>query len=277
MVSPVPPDHLTTPVALFEDYLNRSPGTPFLALGDYGTGRGHWLRLVLESRNLHPIWLTEPTEVPEFDLEDRRLFPIYDLTEPSIPPTAPSVILASRDFKRVDAFKDLDWTMFPVLPAWEREAFLAAQGLPQSLGDGNPTYSSLLLAGDAYRVSGGVEVHAGPPENPTWEAWRAGGESPLVNARDPETLLAYYSGYAFPPDQWWPNRNLGYERKISANVFRRILVEQIRLEWPEGKVPYPEVLKEPRQDRPRGSRKNGATPVSVPPTALSADYKVVWD
>lgn len=237
-----PPPSLAAAVELFASYLDRLPDAPFLAIGEVGSGRGHWIRALLEDRRFHPLWMYENIEAPALDYRERRIFPVYDLPTPELPASSPSVLLAPMGFARKDEFKVLEFAVFPEPPIWEREAFLAGRGYPKELADGNPDYAALRHAMIAWNAAH-LRIRAGPSEHPTWDGFREGGDAPV-----PDGLLAYYAAYAFPPQEWWPNRNLGMARRVPASI-GRMLTDQLRLEWPPGNVPFPEILKEARSTK----------------------------
>lgn len=236
------PDSLRAPVDLLASYLDRLPSTPFLAIGEFGSGRGHWVQALLADRGFHPVWLYEEEEVPAYDMEDRRLFPVYDFPKPAVPRTTPSIVLVPPSFQRSDEFKAFEAATFPPPPIWEREEFLRIRGYPPTLANGNENYAALVSAMLAWDVAR-VAVVSGSQDLPDWDGFRRGAEPPVV-----ENLLAYYAAYAFPPSEWWPNRNLGLMRRSTAPV-RRLLMNQLRLEWPAGKVPFPEILREPKRSK----------------------------
>lgn len=250
-----PAAHLVPAINLLRDYLGRLPETPFLALGEHGNGRGYWIEATLRAAGYDPRWMYDPDPCPATDMNENPLFPVYDLIVPEMPPTTPSILLVPSDFGLRDEWKGLDFALFPEPPEWERETFLAARGYPKALAAGNPSYGALQAAMTAWDVAH-VAVRDEPTRPQTWDEFRKGGDPPV-----PEGLVPYYAAYAFPPEAWWVNRNLGQTRRSTA-VVGRLLLDQVRLEWPKGKVPFPDLLKE--------AKKNA----KAPPGAVAATSSV---
>jgi hypothetical protein len=268
-----PPSHLTEGIAFLEGYLLRTRDQPFLALGERDGGREIWIEAFLRSRGYVPIVVPDPeTEVPEFDLQERRLFPIYDLDEPVIPSTSPSIVYGPSGFRRVDAFESVPFAIFPGPPDFERRSYLRSLGVPEELAEGNSSYMALANAAWIYRLSDKM-VFADAAHAGSWDDFRAGADPPV-----PDGVFPYYAAYAFDWKDSWPLRNLGYRRRVSARV-SRLLLDQIRLEWPAGRVAFPEILKEPRPQNGGRRRSTGkdAEKGSAPPLVLSESYKVEID
>ena len=262
------PDSLESPLSFFRHYLDDPPDLPFIAIVHPGSGAVEFMSRVVEQRNFRPRVVYENEEVPPIDFDEHRLFPFYDLPKPEPPATTPSVLIVPPGFnpKAKDGKADFSKSPFatfqpPTLP--EREAYLRQRKAPLSLAEGNPDYDSLRHAVLAWEVAG-VELRAEPERSSSWDGFRDGGPPPV-----PEPLLPYYAAYAFPPEETWPNRNIGWMRRAPSFV-ARLLMDEIRLAWPRGKVDFPTILKEPN---PRAAQSHSPKEV----VASGKNYAISWD
>jgi hypothetical protein len=263
-----PPSHLAPAVELLSMYLadEKQQAKPFLAVGEYGWGRGHWIAETLRSYGYSPRWLYEAEILPSADLDGNLLFPVYDVPKATIRslPT-PCVVLVGTDFDRKSqTYKEHPWGPFGKPERWHIEDALTALGLPIEAANGNETYATAILAGRIFQ-STGVFVESNGRRSKTWGEVRSGGPPPVD-----DHLLPYYLAYAFPPsDSSW-NRALYLRDRKLSDAFGEFILGAIRAKMPTGELSFPRILKTPKQNGEKKAEQNPELPL------LEKKVKIVW-
>ena len=266
------PASLDNPVGMLTSYLTRPQKGPFIAIGQYGHGRGFWIDRTLREHGFEPVWLEDTAEsAPSHDLEGRRLFAVYDAEKPTVPITVPSIVLTSDpDLRKGEEWRNFEWTEFPPPLPWDIERFLESLGAPPELANGNPNYASAEIAAAVFKATG-IRVVSQPLRPTRWDQFRSGGDAPTEDG-----ALPYWAAYAIrPPRNWEAVAHLGFRRRLSSVLFAPLL-DSVRMDWPTTEPSFPEILKTPKA--PRGTPKPMAEPkaMTVDLLPVSKGYQIDW-
>ncbi len=237
---------------------------PLVVVGSSGSGRGHWIQVILKEFGSVPTWLYDPTErFDASDLDGNVMFPIYDVGTPKWI-TGRCLILLD-DLEKLPYKERSGYIIcsFPDPAPADIQTFVEALGCPASIAEGNTTYSDAVHACEAWNAAG-VHLSRLPTIRPTWENFVDGGNVPVD-----DILLGYYAAYRYPPaeDSW--NVVLALRRHIPARIYR-LAFEAIRMTWPRGVVRFPDILRSKK-----GERKEKPKPVVIAPP-VEKGYDIDW-
>lgn len=266
--------HAYDGVELLKTYLSdpKQQERPFLALGEYGCGRGHYIAETVRNAGFSPTWSYEPEPVPPSDLDGNALFPVYDVPKSalrSLP--SPSVVLVPTEFdRRSAAFKDHPWALFGRPDPSTIKVILERRHLPVQAAEGNGTYASAILAAVVLDATG-VLLASDAPRSKTWAEFRAGGPPPV-----PDPILPYYLAGVFPRGDGAFNRALYLRDRVVRAEFGEFILDAIRPRLPEGELPFPRILKVARPPRDRPESRRGLDRPEEPLPALPKTYTVDW-
>jgi len=269
-VTPLP-GHVSTAVDLVTSYLT-DPSLqehPFLALGEYGLGRGHYLADTIRRNGFVPRWLYEPVALPASDLDGNALFPVYDVPKAQIRNLpAPSIVLVPSSFDRKSAtYRGWLWAPFGRPESWNITDVLAARGLPVEAAEGNPAYGPAIRAAEVLQMTG-VLLTSEPPKSRTWSEFRNGGSPPVEDG-----LLPYYLAYTFPTTDSSFNRGLWIRSRLARESFGECILDAIRNRIPTTELRFPRVLSY-QKPKPREEPETKTDVASA--AVLTKSYAIDW-